>query len=170
MQNIIGGNKELQQNKRELQGKKDFVEVLKMYKKTKYNGEPAYVYYNANPKGKRTDDCVVRAIAEAEGRSWEDVLRQLVDYSIRTGYMVTAVENYTLYFEENGWKKMKQPVKRNKQKYKAYEFAKIYNGRCLAHVGTYHMSYLCDHSWYDIWDCTDGVVGNYWEYVGKKVD
>ena len=42
-----------------------------MFKKTKYNGEPAYVYYNANPKGKRTDDCVVRAIAEAEGRSWE---------------------------------------------------------------------------------------------------
>ena len=56
MQNIIGGIKEKLQNKRELQGKKDFVEVLKMYKKTKYNGEPAYVYYNANPKGKRTDD------------------------------------------------------------------------------------------------------------------
>ena len=103
MKPTIGGNKELQQNERELKEKKDFVEVLKMYKKTKYNGEPAYVYYNANPKGKRTDDCVVRAIAEAEGRSWEDVLRQLVEYSIRTGYMVTAVENYTLYFEENGW-------------------------------------------------------------------
>ena len=135
-----------------------------------YNGEPTYVYYNANPKGKRTDDCVIRAIAEAEGRTWEDVLRQLVEYSIRTGYMVTAVENYSLYFEEHGWKKMKQPVKRNRQKYRAYEFAKIYDGRCIAHVGTGHMSYLCDHSWYDIWNCTDGVVGNYWEYVGEKVD
>lgn len=141
-----------------------------MYKKKKYNGEPAFIYCNVNPKGKSTDDCVIRAIAAAEGRTWEDVLKQLVKYSLRTGYMVTAVENYTLYFEENGWKKMKQPMKSNRQKYRAYEFAKVYNGRCLAHVGTHHMSYLCDHSWYDNWNCTEGVVGNYWEYVGKKVD
>lgn len=141
-----------------------------MYKKKKYNGEPAFIYCNVNPKGRSTDDCVIRAIAAAEGRTWEDVLKQLVKYSLRTGYMVTAVENYTLYFEENGWKKMKQPVKSNGHKYRAYEFAKVYNGRCLAHVGVHHMSYLCDHSWYDNWNCTEGIVGNYWEYVGKKVD
>lgn len=138
-----------------------------MYKKTKYNGEPSFVYYNANPKCKNTDDCVIRAIASAEDRKWEDVFMQLVDYSLETGYMLTDVRNYSLYLKEHGWKKMKQPMN-NKKKYKAYEFAKIYNGRCLAHVGNAHMSYLCDHSWYDAWDCTDGIVGNYWEYIGKE--
>ena len=163
---MITGGRERSQGKDALIEKKDYMEVSKMYKKAKYNGEPAFVYYNANPKGKNTDDCVVRAIAAAEGREWADVLRQLTDYAIKTGYMTTAVENYTLYFREHGWEERSQPKKADGKKYKAYEFAKDYNGRCIAHVGVHHMSYLCDHSWYDSWNCTNGIVGKYWVYEG----
>ena len=32
-----------------------------------------YVYYNANPTGKATGDCVIRAISAVTGLSWRDI-------------------------------------------------------------------------------------------------
>lgn len=139
-----------------------------MYKKEKYNGQPSFQFYNLNPKNKITDDCVIRSIAAAEGRKWDDVLLDLTHCAIQTGYITTAVENYSYYLKHHGWAKCKIPKNTNGKRYKAYEFAKIYDGCCLAHVGKYHMSYLSDHTWYDVWDCTNGDVGNYWEYIGVK--
>ena len=37
----------------------------------------AYIEYNPNPEGKKTDDCVIRAITKATGSDWERVYAEL---------------------------------------------------------------------------------------------
>ena len=45
----------------------------------------SFIFYNPNPSGKRTGDCVIRAIAKATGQDWE------------RAYTNLCVEGYTLY-------------------------------------------------------------------------
>ena len=56
-----------------------------------------YRYYNANPKGLLTDDCVLRSISVAEGISWNDCQKKLSYLSGKQGLLlndVTFVEDY----------------------------------------------------------------------------
>jgi hypothetical protein len=51
-----------------------------------------YHYYNANPKGLLTDDCVLRSISVAEGISWEECQRKLSYLSGKKGLLLNDVE------------------------------------------------------------------------------
>lgn len=41
----------------------------------------AWKYYNANPEGRKVNDCTVRAISLATGRSWDDAYVMLSEYA-----------------------------------------------------------------------------------------
>ena len=51
-----------------------------------------YYFYNANPKGLFTDDCVCRAISVAEGTSWEQCHKKLSDLSRQQGMILNDVD------------------------------------------------------------------------------
>ena len=54
-------------------------------------------YYNANSKGNFVNDCVVRAISVAEGKSWDETYDELSDIAQSEGILlddVEFVENY----------------------------------------------------------------------------
>jgi len=56
-----------------------------------------YFFYNANPKGLFTEDCVCRSLAVAEGITWEQCHKKLSDLSRNEGRIlndVQFVENY----------------------------------------------------------------------------
>ena len=40
-----------------------------------------FKYYNANPVGRHVNDCTVRAISLATGRSWDSTYRELSTYA-----------------------------------------------------------------------------------------
>ena len=40
-------------------------------------------FHNENPKGRRTGDCVIRAIARASGDSWDDTLTGLFKVALK---------------------------------------------------------------------------------------
>lgn len=69
---------------------------------------------------------------------------------------------YTKYIENKGWIKCKQPRKSNNTKYTGKEFVKIVKGTVLAHIGGHHIVCIKDNKVLDIWDSTDGCIGNYW--------
>lgn len=50
----------------------------------------SFTYFNANPKDKRSSDCVLRAISLASGKSWDEVL------NIRKCRMIRSVMGNTL--------------------------------------------------------------------------
>lgn len=56
-----------------------------------------YKFYNANSKGNYVNDCVVRAIAVAEGKSWDETYEELSEIAQDEGILlddVEFVENY----------------------------------------------------------------------------
>ena len=40
-----------------------------------------FKYYNANPLGRKVDDCTVRAISLATNTSWDETYIQLSEYA-----------------------------------------------------------------------------------------
>lgn len=56
-----------------------------------------YKFYNANALQKHTNDCVIRAISKAEGKSWDETYDELSDLAQKDGIIlddVTFVEDY----------------------------------------------------------------------------
>lgn len=128
------------------------------------NDTKTFHYFNANIKNKCTDDCVVRAIATATDMKYEDVARGLFELYLKTGYHICDSKCYAKYLESLGWAKMKQPRKSDNTKYTGKEFCKLFNSseRYIAHIGGHHIVAIVDGKVNDIWDSTDGSIGNYW--------
>lgn len=51
-----------------------------------------YKYYNANTYGNFVNDCVIRAIAVAENRSWEDTYDDLSRIAKKNGILLDDVD------------------------------------------------------------------------------
>ena len=79
-----------------------------------------------------------------------------------TGYDLCDVKCFSKYLENKGWKKQKQPWKENNKKYTGKEFVKIFKGVCVANIGAGHTVCIKDGNVLDIWDSTEGCIGNYW--------
>ena len=121
-----------------------------------------FQYYNANPKGKKTTDCVVRAICTALDQTYEQTVKDLTEFWIKTGYDCHDDKCYGKYLELKGFVKMKQPRKADNKKYTGKEFVKTFKGVCVAHIGAHHVVCIKDGKVLDIWDSTDGCIGTYW--------
>ena len=44
-----------------------------------------YKFYNANPRGNFVNDCTIRAISLAEGKTWDETYMELSDIAQRNG-------------------------------------------------------------------------------------
>ena len=122
----------------------------------------AYHYHNENPMGRRTDDCVIRAIATATGQSWDDTLRGLTECAIKHKYMINCVNLYDKYLKGLGWVKQKQPRKGDNKRYRANEFFKHFDGVAIVNLGAQHTACVKNGQVWDTWDSSNEVVGNYW--------
>ena len=126
------------------------------------NDTETFKYYNANPKNKHTTDCVVRAICTALDQPYNKTIKELSELWIETGYQMSDVKCYGKYLESKGFVKYKQPRKPDNTKYTGKEFVKIFEGVCVAHLGGNHVVCVKNGKVLDIWDSTEGCIGNYW--------
>lgn len=126
------------------------------------NDTTTFKYYNANPKNKRTTDCVIRAICVALDQSYEQTVKELTDVWLSTGYDMSDTKCFGKYLELKGWSKQKQPRKSDNKKYTGKEFVKNFKGVCVANIGGNHVVCIKNGRVFDIWDSTDGCIGNYW--------
>ena len=153
-------------------------------RKEKYPDTRTFKFYNANPKGRMTCDCVVRAICTAMDRPYNDVLKEMFEVSIETGYEYTDKKCIEKYLESKGWTKYKQPRKGDNTKYTGKEFCDwiqedinhdefcgydmSYLKRIIANIGGNHIVAIVNGKVNDIWDSTGGCIGNYWVKGNKK--
>lgn len=151
-------------------------------RRAKYPNTDTFLWWNENPKGKITCDCVVRAIATATGKPWVVVLQDLTNLSIKTGYEQTDKKNTGKYLTSLGWIKQKQPRKADNTKYTGSEFCRhltnmkryglIRSESIVANIGGHHMvciKYFEGEDAYfvlDHWNSTGGCIGNYWTNGG----
>lgn len=133
------------------------------------NDTEYFRYYNANPKDRRTADCVLRAIVVSTGKTWDEVLDGLVEIAHKYKVMVNDTPCYDRYLQSLGYSKMKQPRKDDNTKYTGEEFCKylirnhLYEGYdIVAHIGGGHIVAIDRAQVVDIWNSTYKTIGNYW--------
>ena len=80
------------------------------------------------------------------------------------GDMLNTPELYGRYLEDKGWTKNKQPHMVNGKKVRISAFLDTFTGRAVAHAGSGHLTYIDEGSVWDIWDCSNEVLGTYWTY------
>lgn len=143
--------------------------------------------HNENPKGLKAGDCVVRAIALATGQPWDKVFTDLCEIALKKKRMPNEKQVYETYLEKLGWEKHSQPRSTiyengHKDTYKKYtvdEFITDLN--FMNNIKREHDVYIItvahhmtcvkyqgiDFDIYDIWDCSNKTIRNYWTKKGE---
>lgn len=135
-----------------------------MKRQEKFPETNTFHYYNANPKNRMTGDCVIRALCTAMQKPYEDVYRELFDFSLQTGYILNDKKCFERYLESKGWVKHKQPRKPDNTRYTGKEFcerAREYENY-IAIIGTHHIVAIVGGKINDTWNSTRKCIGNYW--------
>ena len=135
-----------------------------MNRAQKYPDTSTFRYYNANPKGRLTTDCAVRAICTGTGIPYNDVVMGLAEIQCKYGMDGSSKEGIERYLKAHGWAKHKQPRKADWTKYTGSEFCKMLDKgeRVIANIGGHHIVAIVDGKVWDTWNSTDGCIGNYW--------
>lgn len=143
-----------------------------MKRQDKYPDTSTFRYYNANPKNRITGDCVVRAVSTATGIPYNEVVMGMAEIWCKTAK--DPFYDVDEYMKSIGWVKHKQPRKWDNTKYTGVEFCNELNrgydicvsGSVVANIGGHHIVAIKEdelgYRVYDIWNSTDGCIGNYW--------
>ena len=123
-----------------------------------------YKEINLNPKGKKTADCVIRAISGATGIDYYKVYEDLYQISVKTGYMLNEKRCEEKLLEKYNFKKYKQPRKCDGSKYQINELDKLIDCKKEKVVVScaHHLTCIKNNKIEDIWDCGSKSVGNYY--------
>ena len=123
-----------------------------------------YEEYNANPFGRKTGDCVIRAVCTALDEDWKDTYKGMFDVAVEEGYAVSCRENYERYLKRKGIVKQKMPKRFDRTRYTVEEFidelAKP-NAIYIVSIAN-HLACIKNKVLYDTWNCRRKSVGNYW--------
>ena len=65
----------------------------------------SYAYYNENPLGKSTGDCVIRAISKALGKTWDEVYVGLCLEGFLNGDWGNSDDTWGKYLHRNGFRR-----------------------------------------------------------------
>ena len=117
-----------------------------------------YINYYANPSGKATGDCVIRAIATITGKSWRDVHWELAILSNRKYGMMDDNVIWHEYLRELGFDifAIQDPCMRVK------DFCNRHpRGKFLLGTGR-HVVAVIDGDYYDAWDSGNEFPVFYW--------
>lgn len=121
---------------------------------------------NLNPKGWKTGDCVVRAIAAAENLSWEVTYLFLCEVGGKKCRMPNDKQTYEQFLKDRGWIKQKMPVWYDafgkKNRYTVQELANEFPDKKMVISVANHLTYVDKGTLIDTWNCGRKSVGNYW--------
>ena len=121
-----------------------------------------YQYYNCNPLNRQVNDCVVRAVSLAEGRSWDDTYRKLSKLALKDAIIlddVLFVEKYLNQFYRSICAKCKGI------RLTVGEFANLNPKGTFLITMKGHITCCIDGVVYDTWDCTNNRVWNIWQII-----
>lgn len=120
-----------------------------------------YIYANPNPDGIHVEDCVVRAIAIATDRSWDNIFFHLCLQAYLMKNMPSVIKVWGNYLSTIGFSRYMLPDT-CPDCYTVREF-------CLDHPrGTYilatgsHVVAVIDGDYYDAWDSGDEQPTSVW--------
>lgn len=116
----------------------------------------AYKYYNANSKGNYVNDCTIRAISVAEGKTWDETYEKLSDLAQEQGTLLDDVEFIEDYLDRR-YHRVPHYAKT------VGEFIKEYPRGTYLITMNGHITVVIDSILYDTFDCRDRVMRSAWE-------
>ena len=121
----------------------------------------AYIYYNPNPKQRRTDDCVIRAICKLTNTDWYYTYTQLSVCGFTKCDWGSCNEVWSSYLRKLGYHREIIPNE-CPDCYSVIDFCNEYpKGKYLLATGT-HVVTIIDGNYYDTWDSGNEVPIYYW--------
>jgi hypothetical protein len=108
----------------------------------------AYKFYNANTRGNFVNDCVVRAISVAEGKSWNETYKELSEIAQYEGILLDDVNFVENYLD----KRYKRQCHYSKT---VGEFLEEYSKGIYLITMQGHITVIIDGVLYDTFDCRD---------------
>ena len=118
-----------------------------------------YIYYNANPSGKATGDCVIRAISTITGLPWRTVHWDLAMISNDEYQMM---DDNPIWHEYLSWLGFKiRPI--SWPCAQISQFCRCFpEGRYILGTGK-HVVAVIDGNYYDTWDSGNEYAVFYWK-------
>ena len=118
----------------------------------------SYKFYNANVKGNFVNDCVIRAISVAEGKSWDKTYEELSDIAQKEGILLDDV-NFVEDYLDKRYKRVAHCSKF------VGEFIDEYPKGIYLVTMKGHISVIIDGVLYDTFDCRDRRIWGIWEVL-----
>ena len=127
-----------------------------------------YAEYNNNPQKKRVGDCVIRAIAKAMGKDWNEVYIDLSMEGYKQADSLQSMAVWGKYLKDNGWQQMLVPDT-CPACYTVKQFCNDNPQGYYILVGNSHVICVIDGAYFDTWDSGDETVVYFFKRKeGKK--
>lgn len=123
----------------------------------------SYIKYNANPKGWKTGDCVVRAIAAATQQPWEDAYNDLCEIGRKKCRMPNDTQTYAAYLKQKGFTQEKQLRHSNGNWYTIEEVVEAYPHSILLIHCSHHLTVAIYGTIIDLWNTSYKPAGKFWK-------
>lgn len=121
----------------------------------------AYIFTNPNPNGAKIGDCAVRAVAVANGMSWNETYNILADYGFKFKNLPNADSVWSAVLKDFGFTRKSIPDT-CPDCYTIREFCEDHpTGTFVLGTGS-HVVAVKDGNYYDTWDSGDEVPIVYW--------
>ena len=120
-----------------------------------------FVKENINPSGKKNSDCVIRAIAKAEGKTWLDVFDTLTMIA-RTNYgVLNDSKIYGEYLDKYPTVTVKCQVNGELKRLTVADVCRL-EGIYIVKIAK-HLTVVIDGKCCDTWDCTQKSAYKIWK-------
>lgn len=119
-----------------------------------------YQYYNANPLGRKTNDCTVRAISLATNKTWDEAYDWLSEYAKTQGIMMDDVQYIDKFLEHHFYKLCGC---KNQVKVTVGQFVETHPKGTFLITMNGHITCCIDGCIYDTFDPSDRFVWGIYE-------
>lgn len=146
---------------------------------TKKQTSNNFLYENPNPTVKykkngapykwHKPDCVIRAFSIATEKSWTEAYDILCEIGRKTFDVPNSRDVLDIALQNEGFKKMTfGRLKAGEKRPTVAELAKMTIGKvCVFNIANHEVC-AKDGCYFDVWDCGEWTVYNYWEKEYKK--
>lgn len=124
--------------------------------------------YNANPKGWKDGDCVIRSVSSALNQDWSTTFGDLCKIAAKKCRMPNSEQVYNKYLEDHGFIKMKQLKHDDGTKYTVQEVANEHEDCILLIHCAHHLTCAVGGRIVDTWYCGRKTAGRYWLFRPTK--
>lgn len=127
-----------------------------------------FTYYNANPKGKSTGDCVIRALSALPDQNWYKIFDELYHIARERVCTPTCDEAWDQWLKDHGYVRCRMPRRANGKLYMLREFVAsdfIKDNESVIVSVSGHLTCVRDRKILDTWNCAGYKVRRYYKKI-----